>query len=148
MWRSSGPSGRPGPARYSRPVSRPPWGVPGQVRHRRPTGPGPTPPTVVMEPGITLVRTDWNQLGTPDRSVACRGGCRVGSVRPTGPPGPALLADQSPAVRGAGPSPSQKADQARPGTPTAVTEPGVRELCVFDEGGRRWWGRKSHDWVV
>jgi len=38
--------GRPGPARHSQPVSRPPWGVPGRVRHRRPTRPGPAPPTV------------------------------------------------------------------------------------------------------
>jgi hypothetical protein len=37
-------------------------------------------------------------------------------------PGPALPAGQSPAVGGAGPSLSQKADRARPGTPTAFTQ--------------------------
>jgi hypothetical protein len=31
-----------------------------------------------------------------------------------------------------------------PAPPTALTEPGVRELCVFGEGGRR----KSHEWEV
>jgi len=36
-WRS----GRPGSARHSWPISRPPWGVSGRVRHRRLTGPGP-----------------------------------------------------------------------------------------------------------
>ncbi len=48
----------------------------------------------------------------------------LGSVRLTRP-GPALLVGQSSAVRGVRPGPSQKADWARLGTPTAVTEPGV-----------------------
>jgi hypothetical protein len=79
-WRSSGPSHRPGSARHSRPVSHPPWGVPGRVRHRRPTGPSPALPTVVMEPGVTLVQTDRARPDTPGRSVARRGGCWVGSI--------------------------------------------------------------------
>jgi len=48
----------------------------------------------------------------------------LGFVRLTGP-GLAFPAGQSPAVGGAGPGLSQKADRARPGTPTVVTEPGV-----------------------
>ncbi len=48
----------------------------------------------------------------------------LGFVRPTGP-GSALSAGQSFVVGGVGPGPSQKADRAQPGTPTAVTEPSV-----------------------
>ncbi len=49
----------------------------------------------------------------------------LGSITPT-ELDPALPTDQSPAVGGAGPGPSQKVNRARPGTPpTVVTEPGV-----------------------
>ncbi len=65
-------------------------------------------------------------------------GSLVPSTGGVGTPG---FSPTRPAVRGAGPGPSEKADRAQPGTPTAVTEPGVRELCMFGGGGRRWQGR-------
>jgi len=70
----------------------------------------------------------WNGHG---RSlVPSTGGASTPEFPPTGP-----------TVRGARSGPSQKADRARPGTPTVVTKPDIRELCVFGGGGRRWRGR-------
>jgi hypothetical protein len=93
-----------------------------RVRHRRPTGPGPA----------------LTEFGSVTEG-------RPGSARHSRTPG---FPPTGPAVEGVGSGPSQKADRARLDTPTAVTEPGVRKLCVFGGGGQRWWGRKSHEWVV
>jgi len=55
----------------------------------------------------------------------------LGFVRLTGP-GPTLPAGQSPAVGGAEPGPSQKADRARPGTPYGCDEARRnRVVCVW-----------------